>query len=401
MILAFELTWTGATHIPINSAMLQIVAAACPGQVIRLHATACHLAQLACDPCFAACAAVETVAVVPADIHRGHTQIVSWTRFRSEFAIILAALQATPRGEACLIVLLSATSTAIWAAALASRIHGRGVGIQVLLHGNLNDAIGWRTRNPLLRPFDLIATLRSALPAPVRYIVFEPYIAAGLARIAPNTASVTDVIPHPVSLGDLPPDFDHYPRLGSHIHVGFVGQGTESKGFDIFLDVARQISADYANRITFHMIGKVQPHLMADALRTPLADPPTTEALSRDVFTGRLRRLDFVLLPFRTGYYELSASGGLLDAMAWLKPVIATDVPLTRGFTAAYGNIGYIAGDLTAIVRQIVTAMDATRYAAQVEAVRRVRGLRTPAALTPVYQTAVRAGFPAFSAKLR
>jgi glycosyltransferase involved in cell wall biosynthesis len=401
MILAFELTWTGVIHAPGNSSTLQILAAACPGHRIRVHADPTHLEQLWRDPDLAARAMVEPVPVSPPAIHRGHTQIVSPARFAGELTIIRAAARAIPAGEPCLIFLLSATPTAIWAAALVARLHPGIVGVHVLLHGNLNDAIGWRTRNPLLRRFDLAATLRSWLPAPVRYIVYEHTIADALARIAPRAAAITDVVPLPVNLGDLPDDFAHEPTLGDPtlgdpIRVGYVGLGTKAKGFDIFLDVATRIAARHPGRVAFHLIGKVLPDLLEAARRAPLAEPPDTEPLSRDTFTARLGRLDFVMLPFRPGYYELSASGGLIDALTWLKPVLATDVPLMRGFVAAYGNIGTVTDDLFTALDRIVTAADGQHYTAQVEAMRQARALRTPAALAHGYRAALRAGFPSF-----
>jgi len=396
VILAFELTWTGVTHAPGNSSTLQIVAAACPGHRIRVHADPSHLDQLRRDPGYAACTTLDPVPVTPPAMFFGSTQIVSPARFRGELAIILAAVRAAPAGEPCLIFLLSATSTAIWAAALAARLRSNIVGVHVLLHGNLNDAVGWRTRNPLLRRFDLAATLRSWLPTPVRYIVYEPNIADALAQIAPRTASITDVVPLPVNLGDLPDDFDDHPTLGDPIRIGFVGQGTAAKGFDVFLDVAERISARHPGRVAFHVIGSVRPELMEAAARAPLAEPPGTQALSRETFTARLDRLHFVMLPFRGGYYELSASGGLIDALTWLKPVLATDVPLMRAFVAAYGDIGTIAGDLCEALDRIVTAADAQHYAAQVAAMRKARALRTPAVLAHGYRAALRAGFPAF-----
>jgi glycosyltransferase involved in cell wall biosynthesis len=396
MILAFELTWTGVIHAPGNSSTLQIVAAACPGHRIRVHADPSHLDQMQRDPGYAACTTLDPAPVTPPAMYFGRTQIVSPARFRGELAIIMAAVRAAPAGEPCLIFLLSATSTAIWAAALAARLHAHIAGVHVLLHGNLNDAVGWRTRNPLLRRFDLAATLRSWLPAPVRYIVYEPNIADALARLMPRVATITDVVPLPVNLGDLPHDFDTQPALSDPIRIGFVGQGTESKGFDIFLDVAERITARHPGRVAFHVIGSVRPELMEAALAAPLAEPPGTQPLSRETFTARLDRLHFVMLPFRSGYYDLSASGGLIDALTWLKPVLATDVPLTRAFVAAYGDIGTIAADLCETLDRIVTRSDQKQYAAQVEAMRQARSRRTPVALAHGYRAALRAGFPAF-----
>ncbi len=397
MILAFELTWRGIAHAPGNSTMIQMLAAACPGHRIRLHAEHSHLEELRRDRYFVACSMVEAIPEVLPDVYLGKTHIVSLTRFRRELAIMLAAARAVPEGETGLIFLLSATSTQIWAAALAARMHSRIVGVHALLHGNLNDAtIGWRSRNPLSRRFDLASTLRSRLPAPVRYIVHEPNIAERLAQIIPRAAGITDVVLLPTGEGDLPADFEALSTLSDPVRIGFVGQGTYAKGFDIFLDVATRLSARHPGRLAFHMIGGAQSQFMEAASLAPLAEPIGTHGLSREAFTSRLARMHFVMLPYRTVYYDLSASGGLIDAVNWLRPVLATDVPLMRAFTAAYGDIGYICDDFAATLDGIVTAMDQVRYAAQVDAMRRVRVLRTPAALAPGYRASLQGGFPRF-----
>jgi hypothetical protein len=49
----------------------------------------------------------------------------------------------------CLILLLSASSTAIGAAGWLARLSGRQVAVREGLHGNLLDCGGWRSRNPV------------------------------------------------------------------------------------------------------------------------------------------------------------------------------------------------------------------------------------------------------------
>lgn len=388
MILAFELTWAGVTHAPVNAAMVRVMAAAFPGGAVRVHADPSHLAELG----LAGVPGVELAPVARPAMHAGRTQIVSWARFRAELSIIRAALRAVPPGAPCLLVLLSATPTAIWAACLAARLRGDGTGVQAMLHGNLSDAVGWRPRNPLARRFDLAATLRGRLPAPVRYVVFEPHILPALARFSPRAAAAADVIPHPVS-GEGPPDGEPS-QAGAEgpVRIGFVGQGTRAKGFDAFLDVAGRLSARHPGRVAFQMLGSVPDDMLAAARAAPLEEPPGLEPLPRAEFAKRMARLHYVMLPFRPGYYDLSASGGLMDAVAWLKPLITTRVPLTEAFFAAHGDVGGMADGVDGLAKAldaVLAAGGAPRYAAQAAAMRRARAQRTPEALAAGYAAAV------------
>ena len=91
-----------------------------------------------------------------------------------------------------------------------------------------------------------------------------------------------------------------------------------------------------------------------------------------------------MFLPLQPEYYRLAASGALLDAITWLKPVIATSVPIVSDIFAQYGDIGYLccsAEDMQRALHVVLTEMDSVRYAGQVEAMRRAREARLPIAL--------------------
>ena len=414
MILVFETNWTGTVHAPGNSATIQVIAQAFPGQTVRVHAAADHLAELRRDPAFTALAFVETVAVAVPAQHPGRLHLVSARRFWGEFALLRAALKRVPGAEPVLVMLLSATSTAIFAAAWAVRLAGRRrrapAAVQIGLHGNLNDALGWRSRNPLRRRFDLAAAL-AAPPAGLRFLVLEEAIRDAMRRFAPLAAARTDVLPLPVNPGEaaaIAPSPLAAPvpsplaapaptSLAAPLRIGFVGTATAAKGIDVFLDLARRLGARFGGRIAFHLVGRALPG--GDPARfAALAEPVGTAQLPRAEFLRRLARLHYVLLPYQPGYYDLSASGALLDAVTWGKPVIALRVPIAAAmFAAADQPIGVLCDDAAGLeeaVADIATHMDADRYAREVAAVERLRAARQPAALAARYAALVRAGFP-------
>ena len=390
MILAFEMTWTGTTHAPGNSATLQTVALACPGQRIRVFADPSHLRELQRDPALTAHGNVAFFPVELSPHYRGKTHIVSPRRFRQELATLRAGLAAAPRDEDCVVLLLSATPTAIFAASLASRLASGGgrrrVAVQVMLHGNLNEITGWRPRNPLTRAFDLRSALTAPHPDLLRFLVLEEGIKDALGALLPAATARTDVLLHPIYTAEIPERPDA--TLQAPLRIGFVGQATAAKGIDFFLDVARDFKARYCDRIEFYLVGRAMPG--SDLARfSVLAHPVTTDHLSRAAFVERLATLHYVFLPFREGYYNLSASGALIDAVTWLKPVIAPKLPLVEHVFARFGDLGHMCdGDagMRQALEEIVTAMDAGRYARQVEALKRARESRTPEALARDYR---------------
>ena len=393
MILVFEMVWTGTVHAPGNSVTIQTIAAAFPDQTVRVFAETTHLRELRADTALTAHANVEFREIAISPHFRSRPQIVSFRRGMTELAAMRAALRDVPPAEPCLIMLISATPTAVFAASSLARLSRRRIGVQVGMHGNLNDAIGWRPRNPLARAFDLHAALKARHGGRVRFLVLEDAIRRALSAHLPGTEARTDVLPLPVNLTELPLWRDV--PFQTPIRIGLVGQATEAKGITPFLDLARHFTASHPGRVSFHLVGRAVP---GDDLSrfAPLADPVSTEHLSRADFLARLSSLHFVCLPLREGYYDLSASGALIDAITWLKPVIATALPIVRGLFEQFGEIGYLCGDpasMEAAILSMLGDMDAARYANQVDALRRVRASRMPDALAEGYRALVRAGF--------
>jgi len=393
MILIFEMTWTGTVHAPVNCGVIQFVARAWPEQQVRVHADPTHLAELQRDR---ALTALPNIAFVPIEVsqrYRGRTHMVSFPRFWQEFRIVQTALRKAPRKAGCLVLLTSTTATGTFAAAYAASLSRRRVGVQIGLHGNLSDATGWRPRNPLVRAFDTLSALQARFRVPVRFLVLEPAIRTSLQSALPAAAARTDVVRHPINAAEIPAGDPPVPL--PPIRVGFVGLGSEAKGFPTFLDIAARVKARHGDRIAFVHIGIVQAGKTAGC--DVLEDPPTKEHLSRAEFARRLAALHYVFLPFRRGYYDLSASGALIDAVTWLKPIITMRVPLSEQFFAESGEIGFLCEDeasMEAAVETALTEIDPGRYARQVDALRAARDARRTEVLAAAYREAVELGFP-------
>jgi glycosyltransferase involved in cell wall biosynthesis len=393
MILAYEMTWTGAAHAPGNSATLQTIARALPDQQIRVFADPSHLSELNADPALAVHSKISFHAITPSPHFHSRTHIVSPRRFQDEFAIIRSTLRKAPACEPCLLVLLSATPTAIFAASLVARTARRKVMVQVGLHGNLNELMGWRSRNPLIRAFDLPSALAARHGGRVRFLVLEEAIRQEMARIAPHAAAITDVLPLPVNLAEVA--ISREQPLEYPVRIGLVGQATEAKGITPFLALARYFNDHYPGLAEFHLVG--QPRRDDDLTRfAPLAHPVRHEALPRSDFIRRLARLHFICLPMQPGYYSLSASGALIDAITWLRPIIATRVPIIADLADRFGDIGYVCENDAAMreaVRSLLDPLDPQRYRRQAEALRRARDERLPERLAHRYRTIVEEKF--------
>lgn len=391
IVVAIEPTWTGNFHAASNASTLQIVAKAFPETPIRVLAEASHLDALAIDSNFSGLAQVATEAIDLHPQYRFRPHIVSLGRGRAELAMMRRAL-APLAGRRVLMFLMSATSTALAAASLLCRASRRELAVQAVLHGNLAEAAldGWRPRNPLVRWLDMPTMLEAGHPERLRFIVLEPAIRDALARRMPCAAARTDVLPLPVQAYEIPDATP--PAFAPPLRFGFVGQATEAKGIDAFLDLARRAKTRHGDRVGFDIIGRAQPGTDL-AQFADVAEAITHEHLSRAEFTRRLAALHFVVLPFREGYYTFSASGALIDAVTWAKPFIATRLPIAEQWFERYGDVGYLCPDtasIAAVIDEIVLAQDADRYAAQAARLEHARADRLPDALARDYRAITR-----------
>jgi glycosyltransferase involved in cell wall biosynthesis len=104
------------------------------------------------------------------------------------------------------------------------------------------------------------------------------------------------------------------------------------------------------------------------------------------------------MLPLAPTYYRLSASGALIDAITWAKPIISSDIPICADAFRAGGDIGFLckdAGEMRTVIDRIVQSPDPERYGRQVQALARLRDQRMPAALAETYASILRTRFPA------
>ena len=388
------MTWRWFTHTAGNAATIETIARAFPSEMVRVLAEAEHLGELR--------RRLDAVGVVQAEfgeidvpMHlQGKTHVVSARRFLREFATLRRALADAPRGEPVLLVLLSATSTAVFAASLLARLTSRPLGVHAMMHGNLNEIEGWRSRNPLSRRFDLRSALSGAHPPVLRFLVLAPAIRRELARLLPATERRTDVLPLPADVAEI--DLQAETRLTAPVRFGLIGQATKDKGIDAFLDIARRMKARHGSAVEFHLVGAMRPG--DDPARfAVLADPVNVGALDRARFVERLGRLHYVLMPINPGYYRLSASGAVIDALTWLKPMIATPLPIVADLFARFGDLGTLCEDeaaMEAAVEAAIANPDPERYARQRAALAAARASRTPDRLAADYAALVTRGFP-------
>lgn len=312
----------GAEHAPFNSALVQIVQCAYPDATIHIVADGSHLTQLGLRS--------DGKLMLHGKRLLRRNQF-GLRRFIADFKLMhFCSRLAGQEG----VVLLS---TAICSMLFAAKLHNlRGAArIQGVLHGYLNEAFGWRSRNPLRRIFDL----RSALcwrHTAIQYIVLERAIEQKLKQELPRLACCVQLLPHPVPQevpGEAPP-------LSLPLKIGFLGLATPAKGYPEFVRIAERVKQHCGERIEFHAIGRL-PDGAAHPSSEALSSLPR-KRMPREEYSAGVAALHYVCLPFSGTHYAFAASGVLLDAVAFKKPLLALDAPIVAGLLKEFPEAGVI-----------------------------------------------------------
>lgn len=384
MIGILEQTYGRHHHAPANAALIFAVTLEFPEETILFASTAEHRAH------------VKALRPLPErvkclDINVPPPGQISFHRFAAQWRAMRAVMRQRPAPRA-LILLSSGPETFFAARAIATSYPF--VVLFIMLHGNLTDAVGWRSRDPRHRLFDYRSGLKVANHPRIKLVVLENYIRSAAVRkgvLRPNDTTVWPNILNETELATETPRWSGCQPL----RIAFAGTASRNKGFHHFLEL---VQATDRREYRFELVGSLSesfPHDASQALEMP------AQPLSRSAYIQRLRAIDYVLLPYTEALYELTASGSLLDCLAQMKPVIALDIAGVRELSEEGGEIGFICPSMTAIselLKHKRPLSDPGRYVGFQRNLAAIAASRTPARIAPLIRRDLeQAGVPPLS----
>ncbi len=358
MILTVEPTYADHEHAAVNVALLQAIGACGP---VRLAATP-----------------EQSAAMQEAATHRTPTQIITvlppggvhLRRMAAQWRT-LHTLVRQHRPEP-LILLSAGPETMFVMRALVTR--HPWLRIVAIMHGNLADITGWRSRDPRRRLIDLASGLRVARHPRIRLVVLEEGIRDAARPLIPHDLLVwpLTILPNEIA---QPAPWAPGPRL----NLVFPGTASRGKGFD----TVRAWRAAAPDAYEWSIAGRPTPEYTA----TDMAGFQTpTGRLSRAAYLTAIRKADFALMALGPEY-ELTASGSLLDCVAQAKPLISLTSPALEALARRYGPPGHILPSPDAIQRLLADPArlrDPAAYAAFQQNLAAAAQDRLPQALAPI-----------------
>lgn len=257
--------------------------------------------------------------------------------------------------------------------------------VDALFHATIAEPTLWRSRNPFQRRFDMFGVLKRRFLPAVRLIFLEDGIEQkARAMLAPTTR--TTVLPHPI------------PGLATNnvraidpaaIHVGFLGGNYGGKGFDHFLNLAR----DKPDHLRLHCVGP-RGAGYDPAWDTLFDTPPSPHKLDQAEFDRLAARNDVNFLPLDPAWYDLVASGTLLDCIRFGVPPVIVRNAVIDAIVGRHGQFGFIvdrAEDGVALLRTTPPGELADRIGHLRPVLHRIATERTVEAISRQYGAALNA----------
>jgi len=380
MIILCELSFLGRAHVPFNAGLVATVQAAFPKEALSFYGAFEHVEELKKEVGQRLAASIAWREIVPSAPGTIYSR-----RFFRELNIIRHLLSTLPQDQTSRLVLTSAYPSTVLALKVAQAFRHRNIPVQIVLHG-MSGVVGKRYRRPILRFQDMKTALTLFGNYSIKYIVLERSIRETVVNNFPSLLGKIDALEHPIS-----PSQAELPAIDliEPIRFGFLGLADKAKGFPLFVELANHVTGKYERRTEFHAIGHLPRNGMVAKGTEALITKPGTRLMSRANFHDRASLLHFVVLPHDPATYTLTASGVLLDAIAWGKPVIARKIPIFEAMFEKHGDIGYLFhedNELKDIVERIVQSADKSHYHRQVLNLRNARNSRAPDTLAVSYR---------------
>lgn len=214
------------------------------------------------------------------------------------------------------------------------KINGVTPPIHCILHNDLAANFDWRSRNPMVRCFDLISTLKLKL-SNIQIVTLELGIREAMLAHFPHLSNNIQTLEHPILASECSSLSKNENDTETLINIGFVGHCSENKGFDTFVQMANKYSS---RKVRFHAIGLMEKG-QNESLLKPLARIPSLKSVPRKEYVDAINDMDMICLPV-SKTYEFVASGSVLDAFTSLKPLILVRNKSYSELEAKYGSFG-------------------------------------------------------------
>ena len=184
--------------------------------------------------------------------------------------------------------------------------------ISFVCHANLNQIYSWQTKNPIRRFFQYKPSITRISKSKIKLICLESLVAKNLLAEIPNLINNIKIIPHPI---------DELEKIQlakkDKLTIAFVGILSPEKRPELFEQLTQCVNNSKYNFSVIGWAHKPESFNFKNCIHLPSKGPLPQETMQK-----QLAESDFICMLHEPEHYKLSASGVLLDAIKYKKPIL-------------------------------------------------------------------------------
>ncbi len=219
------------------------------------------------------------------------------------------------------------------------------INISFVCHANLNQIYTWQSKNPLRSFFQYKTALQRLAKTKIKLICLENLVAKNLIKVSPCLSQNIKIIPHPID--------EIYTATTStnnkdKLNIAFVGILSVEKRPELFEELTNNLDQEKFNCSVIGWAHDKDQYHFKNCIHEPKSSP-----LDQKLMLELLLSCDFICLLHDPEHYKLSASGVLLDAIKFEKPIIHLDSELVLDIEKRHGEVSITAPSIDELSKKL------------------------------------------------
>ena len=162
------------------------------------------------------------------------------------------------------------------------------------------------------------------------------------------------IIEHPIT----PPSSIRKLSIEKKIIFGHIGIAVKKKNSELFFELSKLHKLEIEKGfVEFQLIGKIGNELFLEDSSTVKILTENNKSLAQDQYEQSIANIDYAIFTFTKDNYVYRASGSVMDAIAFTKPIIALKHHYFDYLFSSAGNIGFLCNnfeELNLLVNRII-----------------------------------------------
>ncbi|MFH6994874.1 hypothetical protein [Flavobacterium sp. FlaQc-48] len=139
----------------------------------------------------------------------------------------------------------------------------------------------------------------------------------------------------------------------AELRIATVGTINKTKGFFSFLEFAKKINSTIKEKVKISIVGSCTENSNLFNGSGIELSSNSSALLNRDDFNNRVNELDYILFFYPKNSYNITASGAIMDAINFEKPILALKNAYFQYVFKKYGSFGFLFENINDMVLKV------------------------------------------------